>query len=581
MVQLSDGFTGVIVKYQDKEMSLRPEQVISCLFRDIAEICHVGNPKIDRYVLSVPQWWNERQRRCILSAMKLAGMPCMSLLNSTTAAAVAYEYRWRSRLDPKSDKYIMFVDIGDSATNVSVVKMRPNYIEVVASGHDLSVSGHNFTFLLYGMLAREVERRYKIKVSSLNPRATQRFYDAVEKTKKNFAVNSVVQFECHSLTPEIDAIFPVKRDDFLTLTDALISNALTVFDKVLAEAKLRKNQLMTIELLGGCSRVVSIKQRLCEYFSRETTSSLNLDECFAIGCGLYAASLNPKATPKLTIKEILTTDIFIQVEDKAPVVLFRRGTQIPIRKTDRMALASTSVIKIIVEGEVIGQCSFQVEKRGKNPISVTFSVNPSMLFNIDVERSSRAFYSVPLGLSVGEQERLKTVENEMASADKCEIRIDELKNEIESLIYELQNAIERDYPEYFPRSVITNSCDLINAMTAWLEYNSDKRLEAAEYEQKVKDIKALLEPAKLRRRIYREALDQGDAYIERARSAAERIRKSGIPDVGRTVDDLNKIVGEIQTLMTMERHLNPPSDIAKIAEFIKSVENWMAKNKIV
>lgn len=577
MVQLSDGFTGVVVQYQDKEITMRPEQVIACLFRDLSEICHLANPKIDRYVVSVPQWWNERQRRTILSAMKLAEMPCMSLVNSTTAAAVAYEHRWRAKLDPKSDKYVMFVDIGDSAMNVSVAKLRPNSVEIVSSGHDLNVSGHNFTYLLYGLISKEVQSRYKIDVRDLNPRATQRFYDAVEKTKKNFAVNSVVQFECHSLTPEVDAIFPVKRDDFLALTDGVISGSLAVFDRVLSDAKLKKEQLMTIELLGGCSRIISIKQKLRDYFGKETTSTLNLDECFAFGCGLCAASLNPKATQKLSVKDILTSDILIQEDDKAPTVLFRRGTQIPVRLTNRMLLANTSVLKVISEGEVISTCSFQIDKRGRNPTSVTFSINCSMIFNVTVERSSKCFSSVPLGLSVGEQERLLTMEKDMANGDKAEKHIDELKNEIESLIYEFQNAIQRDYPEYFPASVIDNAVQLVDTMTAWLESNSEKRLEASEYEKKAKDIKDILEPAKRRRRIYREAADQGDSYIDRARRAADGCRRSGNAKAASLAQSLDKAVENIRTLMTQRRDVTPTTDITTIVQFIASVEKWLAK----
>ena len=41
-------------------------------------------------ILSVPQWWGERQRRSVILAMKLANMTCMSLINVTTAAALAY-----------------------------------------------------------------------------------------------------------------------------------------------------------------------------------------------------------------------------------------------------------------------------------------------------------------------------------------------------------------------------------------------------------------------------------------------------------------------------------------------------------
>jgi molecular chaperone DnaK (HSP70) len=130
LVGLPDGMTGVQAEYRDKNVVLRPEQLVGFLLRELSNLTRESDLRADYFVIGVPPNCGERERRSLLAAARIAKIQCLSLLNETTAVAFCYAHQWGQRL-AESETLAMFVDCGHSATSVCIAKFQARSLEIV------------------------------------------------------------------------------------------------------------------------------------------------------------------------------------------------------------------------------------------------------------------------------------------------------------------------------------------------------------------------------------------------------------------------------------------------------------------
>ena len=215
LIELENGLAGVLINYKNDSHIFRIEQIISMLFNNVLQIARENNSLDDEFVTVVSPWWNEEQRRIIIDAAKICGCSQVRLLNSTTAAAIAYLFYHKEKLPSEQDPpiYSAIVDFGDSSLNVSITEMKNGYLRVESISCDNTVGGSDFTQALAKYIINTILQKYRIDPRS-NPKAMIRLYSAVEKLKKGLTVNPVMSFEVQSLMNDIDVSFLVKREEF-------------------------------------------------------------------------------------------------------------------------------------------------------------------------------------------------------------------------------------------------------------------------------------------------------------------------------------------------------------------------------
>ena len=489
LVELGNSYTGVVVTYQGEQVKLSPEQLIACLFRDLDHIVKAHVPKLEQYVLAVPSWWGERERRAILQSVRLADMQCMSLINATTAAALAYEFDVRSQLATDRFNYVLFIDVGNSAMSVSLVRMKPKVVEALVCDYTMEVSGSYFTFLLTDYVLKIIERQYHISRRDLSPRALLKLDDAVEKAKRNLAVNTTVQFECDSLAGGVSVQFRLKREEFLNLVDPIIERGMKVIENVLQAGKIRKEYLFSVQLLGGCSRVFSLDQKVRSYFGGIVGAHVNKDECFAVGCARFASTLNSKSKSDMVIHDVLTHDILIQCGERDPYVLFAKGTPLPAIKKETLPVQRTLTITATSCGDWIAECQVQASRSAK----VQFSVNSSMLFHaVALEPAKSTFRSL---LAPNDFELSSRIELElgMMARDEEAVRVETMKNEIEGMFYELQGLTQRGFPAGFPENAKRQALEIVPQIERMLE-DDDTIWTLKDCEEKHRILMGILHP---------------------------------------------------------------------------------------
>lgn len=336
-----DGQVGAEVTYRGQKERYTATQLTAMLLSKIKATTSAElKLPVSDIVLSVPAWFTDIQRRALIDAAEIAGLKLLRLMNDTTAAALGYGI---TKLDlPSAEekpRRVVFVDVGHSEYTASVVEFKKGELVVKGTAWDRHYGGRNFDKALVDHLAKEFQAKYKIDIFS-NPRAVARVYAAAEKTKKILSANQQAPVNIESLMNDIDVSAMVTRQEFEALIDPLLSKTTAPLEEALAQAKLTKDDIDFIEVVGGGSRVPAIKDRIQQFFGKNLSYTLNADEAAARGCAFSCAILSPVFRVRdFSVQDVISYPIEFGWE-KAPdipdedtsLVVFNKGGVQPSTK---------------------------------------------------------------------------------------------------------------------------------------------------------------------------------------------------------------------------------------------------------
>ena len=248
---------------------------------------------VNDMVLSVPAWFTDIQRRSLMDAAEVAGVKLLRLMNDTTAAALGYGI---TKLDlPSAEekpRRVAFVDIGHSNYTCSIVEFRKGELAVKSCAYDRHFGGRDFDKALVEHFATEFKEKYKIDIKS-NGKAMVRVHAAAEKMKKILSANLQAPLNIESLMNDVDVHAMMKREELEALVEPLLARAHAPLEQALEQAKLKAEDIDIIELVGGCTRVPALKERIQKFFGKTLSFTLNQDEAIARGCAFSCAILSP------------------------------------------------------------------------------------------------------------------------------------------------------------------------------------------------------------------------------------------------------------------------------------------------
>ena len=518
IVKLDDGYCGVSVPYKGNDIVLRPEQCITYLLNDLIQLAKTNSPDASKCVISVSPWWSHFHRRSLLNAVKIGNIDCLSLVNSTTAAAVSYIKVHEEKLPPVEAKPVpvMFIDVGDYSMNVVIALVKQHYLKIAAYAYDDHLGGALFTAELIPYLLARTMQKYKIDPRQ-NPRAWIKFQDAAEKLKKTLSINPSVPFEVPCLMNDIDVNFLVKREDFNARIQPLVSRVEDPILRALGYADLKKEDLYAVECLGGGARVLAVKEKIAEVLGKEPTQTLNIDECFAEGSVLLARKLAGDkvdfevvdAAPNEISASFKTNDL------EQRVILFKKFAPVPSETKFTVPVDGHLTVKIASTVCDIGTIDLNVTN-GKADVEITLAISPSSYIQYKdakvVENPDQHEVNVSFAFAGDlldhQLQGYQKLENDMAAQDNLETKIDDLKNQLESTIFETENGINRDFPDFFDPAEINKIKKDVKDIHDWFSENEFERKPLEEYQTRLDTLKGYLEPAREKAQNYQNLRDE-------------------------------------------------------------------------
>ncbi|CAI0454261.1 unnamed protein product [Linum tenue] len=461
--------------------------------------------QVTNAVVTVPAYFNDSQRQATKDAGIIAGLNVLRIINEPTAGALAYGVNQ----DPNTKRNILVYDLGGGTFDVSVLEIDNGIfqVRVLATGGDTHLGGGDFDQRVMEHFVQLIKRRYKKDVSE-DPKATGKLRRECERAKRVLSTQIETRVEIDSLLHGMDFSEPFTRAKFEVLNLDLFERTMKVVRSTLKDAKLKKDKIDQIVLVGGSTRIPMVREMLRKEFDgKEPSKGINPDEAVAYGAAILGANLTTDR-PGVILLDVTPLSLGVDVFGDLMSVVVPRNTPIPTKKSGLFTTVEdqqASIKYIVLQGErtLTKDClqlgSFELmgiplAPRGAVSVEVTFEVDADGILSVTAkEKASQNSESLTIdnykrNLNAREIERMIREAREMAEHDKKEGARVDARNQLERAIYDLNKAVAEKLHMYDgDRSAVETA---LSEASEWFDDNKDACMQ--DYKDRRRKLKGLL-----------------------------------------------------------------------------------------
>jgi len=415
---IEDDAGDVLIKVKDKVFNL--EQISAEILRKIKEVAEEYlKEDVTNAVITVPAYFNDRQRQAVRKAGRLANLKVLRILNEPTAAALAYGLGRNLR------QSLAVYDLGGGTFDISVIDIHDKVFEVIATGGDTFLGGVDFDDRIMGFIMEDFQEKHGIDLS-LDRVAIQRIRDVAERSKINLSstVSTKVSIPFIARGPKgiLNVEMALSRDMLEEIVGDLVIRTIDVCKQIMGEAKRTPDQIDEVLLVGGQSRMPMVQDQVIEYFGRPPCKGVHPDEAVAVGAAIMAFSLTHASARKVTLLDVLPMPIGIAKVDGSFLALFQNNSEIPAYKSLTLTNSKNNQRSIMLkiyqgestiakENELLGTFVFspiRQAKKGTVKVEVIFHIDSEGILSLNA-KDKQTGEAVPANVKLKDGSRRKAV----------------------------------------------------------------------------------------------------------------------------------------------------------------------------
>jgi molecular chaperone DnaK len=244
-----------------------------------------------RAVVTVPANFNELQRSATKAAGRVAGLEVLRILNEPTAAALAYG----CGAGNKRERVAVY-DLGGGTFDLTILELAGDVFEVVATAGDTFLGGDDIDVLVADEMVASLLAQYRYDARG-DLQAYERLRAAGEWAKCQLSTTDDVELTVEEIGyaaggASIDLRFSLSRTHLEAIAAPLITRTFDVCEEAMRMSNLRPTQIDQVILVGGSSRMPSVRRMVADYFGREPLANIDPDLVVAQGAAIQGASLS-------------------------------------------------------------------------------------------------------------------------------------------------------------------------------------------------------------------------------------------------------------------------------------------------
>ncbi|MDR0351388.1 MAG: molecular chaperone DnaK [Puniceicoccales bacterium] len=453
-----NGAACIQCKVGDKTEIFSPEQISSMILAKLkADAETYLGEKVTQAVITVPAYFNDAQRQATKDAGTIAGLEVLRIINEPTAASLAYG------LDKKGEKKIAIYDLGGGTFDISILEIGDGVFEVKATNGDTHLGGDDWDSAVINWLADDFKKENGIDLRN-DPVAHQRLKEEAEKAK--IALSSAQQTDINLPFVTADANGPkhlnvtLSRPQLEQICDDLYQRTIAPCRNCLKDAGFSASDINELVLVGGMTRSPKVVETAKQIAGKEPHQGVNPDEVVAVGAAIQGGVLKGEVTDVLLL-DVTPLTLGIETAGSVSTPMIERNTTIPTKKTQVFSTYAdnqTAVDIKILQGErpmakdnkmlgIFRLDGIPIAQRGLPQIEVTFDIDASGILNVSAKdlgsgKNQHITISGASGLSEEEVEKLRKEAEKFAEADKKEKEKVEVRNHLDSFIYQTEKQIK-------------------------------------------------------------------------------------------------------------------------------------------
>lgn len=474
-----------------------PEEISAMILEDLKKAAErYLEQKVNDAVITVPAYFNDAQRAATRTAAVIAGLNPLKIINEPTAAALAYGIQGNKR------QKVLIFDFGGGTFDITIMDISGKNYTVIATKGDPHLGGEDIDQRLVDYFSKEFRHSFD---TSQNKGMLIKLKKECEHVKRMLS-NSV------ETTLNLDATHKttISRVQFEELNYDLFERAINMVGDALKDAKLKKQDIDTILLVGGTTRIPKVREMLSNYFDgKSLQQTVNPDEAVAIGAAiqaaLYTEERNNTNLKGIKLLDVCPLSLGVEVLDESLNVLIPRNTQVPVKKTRQYSTAEdnqTSIRISVFEGErhmakdnhFLGEfilTGIPPAPRGMSKFDCSFEIDDSGILIVHaIERTTGSRNQIVITnksrLSPTEAKKIAKRSEELRKENEMHQERLKALNKFEQKLYQAGRKTES-----FDGETRASFAQRISQFREW--FNKNKGASKSMFEQKLTELEIFLD----------------------------------------------------------------------------------------
>ena len=320
---------GEVLHIKLGEKTFTPPEISAFILRQLKRNAErYFSAPVTKAVITVPAYFNDAQRLATKDAGRIAGLEVLRLVNEPTAAALAYG------LDKRETATVAVYDLGGGTFDISILKLHEGIFEVVATNGDTHLGGDDIDNLLVAIALDDIQGDLGV-----DARRNAELVQAIRKS----VIEAKIALSNDDATV-LDVELPggkryqreITRAQFEQLIQPVIDRTVGPVKQAMKDAGFTASQVDEAVLVGGSTRIPSVRRLVEGLFQRKPHSDLNPDEVVALGAAVQANILagRSEATKDMLLLDVTPLSLGIEALGGVVAKIIHRNSTIPASATE-------------------------------------------------------------------------------------------------------------------------------------------------------------------------------------------------------------------------------------------------------
>lgn len=399
----NDDKDNILIKCElNKRKSIyKLEEIVSFILMELKRMAsqYLGDEMTNKVVITVPAYFNDKQRQSTKDAALIAGLECIRIINEPTAAALAYGLETLS-LNNNKEMNILVYDLGGGTLDVSILTIYNGVFEVLCSTGNTHLGGEDFDNRIIKYCLDEFKKTNNItEIKELSSISLQELRKQCVNVKKILSIEDSGNIIVNNFYMNKSLYIKITKEKFESICNDLFLLCLRPVENAIESCDLEKGEIDNIILVGGSTRIPKISDMLELYLNKKISDTVNPDEVVSVGASIQGHLIENKDDPftsSIVLLDVTALSLGVETIGGVMDIIVERNSTIPIKKSKRYTTDSDYVESVdikVYEGErkltkdniMIGEFELNNIKkapRGVAEIEVIFNIDVNGIINI-------------------------------------------------------------------------------------------------------------------------------------------------------------------------------------------------------